>query len=530
MKKISTILDLIDSGRIALPKFQRSYVWNGAQVRGFFHSLYRRHPVGSLLVWITDANTVEHRGNGSLAPGSVDMLLDGQQRITSLYGVVRGRPPKFFDGKKSSFTGLWFHLEEEIFQFYTARMKGDSLWIDVTKLMQEGMGAFRGQINSSDAPEERKDAYFDRLNRLFTITDIELHEEEITGKDKTLDVVVDIFTRVNSGGTKLSGGDLALAKVCTQWPGARDEMNDRLRDLRECGYDRFSLEWLLRSVNAVLTGEAMFEHLDGLNMQDFQDGLNRAVRHINGCLDMIGGRLGLDHGKILFGRQAIPVMAYYMDQKQGSIDEKERDKLLFWFAQAGMRGRYSGSAETKLAQDLATLRDSGRSLDVLLRSLQAWQVNFKVNPSHFEPWVRNSPFYSVLYMLTRIGGAQDWGNGLPLHDKHLGEMGRLEAHHIFPKAQLRKYKHDLKKINQLANLCFLKKGTNLKIGARLPEEYFAEIKQRYPGALASQWIPDDANLWKIENYIDFLEARRTLLATETNRQLEQLLHGDPQWL
>lgn len=109
--KIMTILDHIDSGHMALPEFQRGFVWNREQVRGLFDSLYRKHPVGGLLVWVTSSETADHRGENSLAPGVVKLLLDGQQRITSLYGVVRGRPPAFFEGNAQTFAGLQFHLE-----------------------------------------------------------------------------------------------------------------------------------------------------------------------------------------------------------------------------------------------------------------------------------------------------------------------------------------------------------------------------------------------------------------------------------
>jgi hypothetical protein len=137
--KISTILDHIDSGHIALPEFQRGYVWNRDQVRGLFDSLYRRHPVGGLLVWATESKTATHRGDGPLAAGVVKLLLDGQQRITSLYGVVRGKPAKFFDGNAQAFTGLRFHLETEAFAFYQPlKMQDDPLWIDLTDLMRKG--------------------------------------------------------------------------------------------------------------------------------------------------------------------------------------------------------------------------------------------------------------------------------------------------------------------------------------------------------------------------------------------------------
>ena len=111
--KVSTILDYIDSGHMALPEFQRGYVWNRDQVRGLMGSLYRRHPVGSLLVWGTESKDAEHRGDTDLAPGIVKLLLDGQQRITSLYGIVRGKEPEFFDGDKKAFIDLYFNLETE---------------------------------------------------------------------------------------------------------------------------------------------------------------------------------------------------------------------------------------------------------------------------------------------------------------------------------------------------------------------------------------------------------------------------------
>jgi hypothetical protein len=136
----------------------------------------------------------------------------------------------------------------------------------------------------------------------------------------------------------------------------------------------------------------------------------------------------------------------------------------------------------------------------------------------------------VLYLLTRMGDAKDWGTGLTLKSSLLGRMSRLEVHHIFPKAQLYKLSHKRPEVNALANFCFLTKDTNLQIRDRLPEVYFPEIESKHPGALASQWIPMDAELWKIENYLDFLVARRELLAAETNKRMAELLHGDSRWL
>jgi hypothetical protein len=531
--KISTILDHIDSEHIALPEFQRGYVWNRDQVRGLFDSLYRRHPVGGLLVWATDSKTATHRGDGALAAGVVKLLLDGQQRITSLYGVVRGKPPKFFDGNTQAFTGLRFHLETEAFGYYQPlKMQDDPLWIDLTALMQKGtagLGEFVGHLSQNAALAAKVGDYVGRMSRLLGILEIDLYVDEVTGADKSLDVVVDIFNRVNSGGTKLSKGDLALAKICADWPEARDTMKEALRGWAASGY-HFNLDWLLRSVNTVLTGEAKFSFLHEKSAEEVQDALKRATQGINTCLNLISGRLGLDHDDVLFGRFAIPVIVRYLDQRGGPLDAMERDKLLFWFVQAGMWGRFSGSTESFIDLDLAALESEDDVLEKLLEQLRLWHGSLRVEGGHFTGWSLGARFYPVLYLLTRMGEAKDWGTGLPLKSSLLGKMNRLEVHYIFPKAQLYKWHYTRPEVNALANFCFLTKDTNLQIRDRLPEVYFPEIEANHPGALASQWIPMEPELWKVENYRDFLAARQELLAAETNKRMAELLHGDTRWL
>ncbi|MCA8936474.1 MAG: DUF262 domain-containing protein, partial [Planctomycetes bacterium] len=487
--KISTILDHIDNGHMALPEFQRGYVWNRDQVRGLFDSLYRRHPVGGLLVWVTESKTAQHRGDAQLAPGVVKLLLDGQQRMTSLYGVVRGRPPKFFDGNEKAFTGLQFHLDDEVFSFYQpVKMKDDPLWIDVTELMSHGQDGHEKLVERlAENPDigTRAVKYSARISRILGILDIDLHTEEVTGTDKSLDVVVDIFNRVNSGGTKLSKGDLALAKICADWPEARDTMKAKLKEWASADF-HFNLDWLLRSVNTVLTGEAKFQHLHDKDAEQVQDALKRANKHIDKCLNLISGRLGLDHDRVFFGRFGVPVMVRYLEQRQGTMDEKERDKLLFWFVQAGMWGRFSGSTESYIDQDLAALDGPNGGLDKLIEQLRLWHGGLRTEPGHFGGWSLGARFYPVLYLITRMGQARDWGTGLPLKASLLGKMSRLDVHHIFPKAQL--YKRGFQKtvVNALANFCFLTKDTNIDISDTLPEEYFPEVERAHPGALASQ--------------------------------------------
>jgi hypothetical protein len=226
MPKLNTILDQIDSGVIALPEFQRGYVWSREQVRRLMRSLYRAYPVGVFLMWETQAETAETRSDTGASVGVVKLLLDGQQRITSLYGIIRGKPPRFFDGDARAFTGLHFNLETQEFEFYAPKkMDNNPFWVNVTQLMQMGAGEYASRLFEDERLRPNASAFLARLNAIDKIKEREFHTEEITGANRQLDEVVEVFNEVNSGGKKLSKADLALAKVCA----AREMAQTRLR-------------------------------------------------------------------------------------------------------------------------------------------------------------------------------------------------------------------------------------------------------------------------------------------------------------
>ncbi|QDU56723.1 GmrSD restriction endonuclease domain-containing protein [Aeoliella mucimassa] len=529
--KIETILDQIDLGSMALPEFQRGYVWNRDQVRGLMYSLYRKHPVGSLLVWVTKAESATSRGDQELTPGTVKLLLDGQQRITSLYGIVRGQPPKFFDGNVQAFTGLYFNLEDETFEFYSpTKMKDDPRWLSVTEVMCDGAGKTMQKL--LQVPEFQADisTYLNRVNAIENIKAIDLHMEEVTGEDKTVDVVVDIFNRVNSGGTKLSKGDLTLAKICAEWPDARDEMKQRLTKWQKAGY-QFKLDWLLRNINAVVTGEALFTAMRNVDAKEVRDGLDTTEKVIDRLLNLIASRLGLDHDRVLGSRYAIPLMSRYLVQRGGKLpNQQERDQLLYWYVHTILWGRYSGSTESKLNTDLeaiedASTNDSAGALKRLIENLRQERANLALHESDFSGSSKGNRFYPMLYMMTRVLHARDWGTGDELTNHLLGHLSRLEVHHIFPKALLYAHGYKKRQVNAIANFTFLTQETNLEVSKKDPGLYIPAYEERTPGAIATHWIPMDPELWKVEHYLDFLKERRKLLAKAANDFLERLSAG-----
>ena len=525
--EISTIISQIELGSYALPVFQRGYVWNRDQVRKLMNSLYKGYPIGQILVWNTSTNKSIVRGEGQLTPGNINLILDGQQRMTSLYGVIRGKAPEFFDGNARSFTDLYFNVKDEVFEFYmAAKMKKDPAWINVTELMQQGASQFLQQkIQSGDGQDVQ--FWLDHmaaLNRLDSIKKMDIHVQTVSGSDMTIDVVVEIFNNVNSGGTKLSKGDLSLAKICSEWPSARGELKKIINKYKKAGYD-FTIDWLLRCVTVYITGQPYFTVLSQVSAEKFKDALNKTENVIGTCLDHIGSRLGLDHSRVLGSVFAIVTMIGYLRHRQWKLaDSAEWDKLLYWYVHAFLWGRYAGSTESVLAQDLNII-NSGEGIDGLIRQLKQSRGDLSIRQEDFWGWSTGARFYPLLYLLTRMGNALDWGTNIELKSNLLGKSSSLEVHHIFPKDLLYKSGRSKPIVNALANYAFLTKATNIEISNQAPEIYLPQYKLKSPGAIDTHWIPQDENLWKIENYKEFLFERRKLLAKAANDILDSLYSG-----
>ena len=529
--QIGNILSQIDLGAMALPEFQRGYVWNRDQVRELVSSLYRRYPVGGLLIWKTRTEGAHARGNGNLQPGYVDLILDGQQRVTSLYGIIRGRAPAFFQGNQEAFLNLYFNVDTQAFKFYQPlEMKDNPLWVNVTELMQQGIGPFYGRLTATGADNEKMTYFVNRLQAVHGMQVIDLHVETVTGEDKNIDVVVDIFNKVNSGGTKLSKGDLALAKICADWPEARAELRQRLAKWQQAGF-YFDLDWLLRNITTITTGQALFSNLADVPTATFRDALLQAEKACDVMLNTISARLGLDHDRVLGSRYSFPVMSRYLVERGGRTQNiAEQNKLLYWYIHTLLWGRYAGSTESAITQDLRAAETAGQQggdpLDGLIGQLRLVRGDLRVRPGDFGGNSMGARFYPMLYLLTRVLKARDWGNGgLELNANMLGKTSGLQVHHIFPKALLYKHGYSRSEVNAIANFCFLTQAANLEISDRDPAEYFAKVEAAYPGALASQWVPMDPELWHVARYGDFLAARRELLANAANTFLDSLI-GD----
>ena len=528
--KIVDILNNIDIGVLALPVFQRGYVWKRRQVKDLVNSLYHEYPVGALLTWTTGAEQVEVRGNGEVrTSGAIQLLLDGQQRVTSLYGLVRGQPPNFFEGDARAFTDLYFNLEDEEFDFFVERrMRNDPLWVSVTGLFADN-NDWISPLTSNQEYAAGVSDYVQRGLKVRQIGNVDMPILEITGSDKTTDVVVDVFNKVNSGGTKLSKGDLALARIAASWPEARAELQQRLNKWENVGFgpNGANLDWLLRCMNAIVNENSEFERLapETKGIERIQDALRQTENAVDYLLEAMRTHLYMDADRVYNSKASFPVMVKYLVDNGGRLtDQTDLARLMHWYISIAIWGRFSGPVETVINQDLGALR-AADPIGALLRNLRQSQGERSVTHENFDLNYNRARFYPLTYIMSRIKDARDWGTGNRLRHHSLGDNTNLELHHIFPRAYLNRHGISANDINNLGNIAFQTRETNRTLSDRAPADYMPDIAASWPSALESQWIPTDPELWKVENYQRFLEARRRLLADAANEMLATLRAG-----
>ena len=530
--QVSEIISDIKRGRIGLPEFQREFKWTTDKVSRFLKSLYEGYPVGSLIFWKTSTNSTRLRGQESQEIRDIDLLVDGQQRMSTLYGVIEGEPPKFFKGDAKRIQNIHFHLDKEMFASIRNKVKeSDSLWINVTDIMQRGTEDTSTSILSNLLNELTQDEavklhgkYVDRLKKLHGIKK-GIFNIETVSEVQSLDKVVEIFKEVNTGGTPPTRGDLAIAKICVRWSIARDDMENALDQWRERGFN-LKIDWLLRCMNANLTGKTSFTDLVSGDIDELKlrQGLKETTKYIDLLLDNIQDHLGIDHDYILKSLNSFPIMVHYLTKWRGFRNGvPEIARLLCWYLHTIIWRHYTGASDNRFQVDLDIISQGdtwGASLNGLMQNLRQMRGSLEVHHWHFDVSQVNSTYYPFMYVLARTGGARDFGTNIKL-SRNLNQQ--MHLHHLFPKSLLKKYSRNV--VNALGNYSFLTRDSNLKISNREPEDYFEEVSEKCPGALESQWIPNDRNLWKLDNYLDFLVKRRTCLAKAANKLLSNLEAG-----
>ena len=519
VRSIQDLLSQISRDEILLPEFQRGYVWNRNQVRGLMQSLYRRHPTGHLLIWRTYKPSLV-RGGEAARDGHSLLLLDGQQRLTTLYVLFKGEAPRFYEGE-SLFFDLHFNMQTEEFRFWQkSHMENNPAWIGVHDFLREGLNALLERLESFDADRRAiVQQNLARLSRLDKIRDYTYTVDQVSGDDYSVEEVVDIFNRVNSRGTPLTRADLALAHVCSLWPEARAELRNFSATMTQAGFD-VDLNFLVRCLAGVATGSVLLEgsflKTPPTTLQGAWEKMQPAFQHLVSVLRQEAFISGLDD--LPTNYVLIPATIYLARQGGHFPTDAVRRRFIRWVFLAGLWARYSGSTDTKLQQDVSLV--TGRDLDPT-HELESSILRERGRVTLQEGDLDRARIDSAVARLSRIVArhrdARDWFTGVRLYDPVGGKSLGGERHYIFPKHVLEQAGFDdPTRINAVANRALLGQPAPKEHRRASPAEYLPEVDENQPGALRAQSVPMDRTLWQSERFLDFLAARRRLLAEAMN--------------
>ena len=527
---ISTILAWVESGAIAIPEIQRPFVWTSTQVRDLMDSLYQGYPVGYIITW---QNPDVKLKDGSTSQGK-RILIDGQQRITALRAAISGLNVVDKKYKKRRIAISFNPLTEE-FRTRTSSTERGKEWIsDIAEVMVNGYdtltfvdeyvarnpGTTRQEINS-------------RLNRLIQIKNKQIGEIQLS-PSLDINIVNEIFVRINASGVNLSNADFAMSKIAVYEKDPGDEMGMRLRkfidyfahlsaapdqfkdiaqnDTEFAKTDYFAkIAWLkneiddlydptyndiirvvgltqfargkLGDVVSLLSGRNFETRQDekeiaDLSFQKLEKGLYQFTNE-NKFKQFVQNILrgsGYDEPNMLIARNAVNY-AYAMYLRLLDIGENHADanslvrRLL---AISLMTGRHSGSFEPQFEQDIKRIQSSG-DMAKFIATLEEQELSDifwnSTLVDEFDKPTTNNPFWHMFIAAQNKLLKQSF-----LSKNNIArDLATDDIHHIFPKNYLVKHGYDKSKYNRIANFVHLRNDINISVSDLAPREYLGDI-------------------------------------------------------
>lgn len=402
---VRSLVNKVLSKELALPEMQRRYVWNAVKVRDLVDSLYREYPSGTILVWDAEP-TLEERslqvsGVQNIEQSGRYLLLDGQQRLTSLTSLLTGNPVTVRNKKKP--IEILFNLdhpdtisEEEVtaigneeaaedeedevdngdmedeedddapesdireelrkrtFVVASRSLKNDPIWISVSDVFTKTESQLLKPLGiNSDNP--LWDRYSKRIQKLKKIEDYQ-YRMIILDKKLSYEEVTEIFVRVNSLGVKLRGSDLALAQITSKWKGFMQELDKFAKEFENNEDYLLESGILVKALVAFATNQSKFKTVNRVPIGDFQEAWGKAQKGLRFAINLLKSNARIENLRLLGSPFLLIPIAYYAVVKKEKLSNQEERKLMFWFYVAHMKQRYGlGSSETYLDADLSAL-------------------------------------------------------------------------------------------------------------------------------------------------------------------------------
>lgn len=545
---IQSLVGMVERGELRLPEMQREYVWRATRVRDLLDSLYRGYPSGVILAWESDevvATTgfaVETSATSAVRPL---LLLDGQQRLTSLSAVLRGLPVTVQGRKRpvdilfnldhpdelSYVSDVYENSDEDVqpddeqeldiqerfkrmtFVVASSALQSHSNWVSVSDIFKLPDSEILKSSGLTGWDDPRYQKYADRLKAVRAIADYQ-YRMDILERTKSYEEVTEIFVRVNSLGAKLRGSDLALAQITARWRGSLEIFREFQEQVNGLGF-QFELGIFVRTLVSLTTSQSKFAVINGIKLEQLQGGWDRTKKAFTFALNYAVSNLDIDSQTVLSSPLLLITTAYWADKLDYKISDEESASFRRWFLTANAKGRYSrGSSESLLDQDLASLRDGGNASTLTQRLVQQFG-RLAFTPEDLVGRNSRSGVFKTMFLAFRAADARDWKTNLKISAKHAGKADTIEYHHVFPKAYLRKVQPHLAngQVDDIANLAFIGSETNKKITDRAPKDYRLDFSDE---VMATQLI-DFADSRDAETGFErFVEHRRAAIAARLN--------------
>ncbi len=573
---LAGLLHYIDIGDIGLPDIQRPFVWSNTKVRDLFDSMYRGFPVGYLLFWENGtANGAKQIGIGEKAHSVPSRLIvDGQQRLTSLYSVFRGKRVLDKDYRERPIE-IAFRPRDGKFEVADAAIRKDPEWIpNISELWASGKSSWK-LVNDfitafsarTSLTEVQKEEIAHSLDRLFDLQKYPFTALEIAPTVEE-EQVADIFVRINSEGVTLNQADFILTLMSVFWDEGRRDLETFCRAARQipapgAGPSPFNHliqpdpDQLLRvavalgfgrgrlkSVYQVLRGKDLETGEFSVDRRDTQfESLRQAQTQVldltcwHQFLSALIGA-GFRSGEMISSQNALlySYAFYLIGRNRFHIPEYALQRLIGrWFFATSLTGRYTTSPETVMDGDLNRLKGvpGPDGFVAALEEMMAieltddyWGITLPAALDSSS--ARNPGLFCYVAAQNRLGAPILFSHKkvLELLDPTLKTKKKaLERHHLFPRAWLEAQGiADLKIINQMANYAMLEWPDNLDISDTPPFDYVPEIRPRFPEEEWKTMLEFHAlpSAWEQMDYDHFLNERRKLMAGIIRRGFEAL--------
>ena len=535
-------------GAYSVPEFQRGFVWRPSQVLDFADSLVRGYPVGSILTW--NSNTAVQRGDSDTRR-SKSWIIDGQQRITALCTLFGVRPDWWDDSKEiwsehmASFD-VRLDIGQEDFSFVIKKQR-NARFVPVAEILKTdfaGIPALSAQLAEDAIDYSKRTKVNSKENQrlanvnagvlaaqLYPVLAIKSAMMSAVEIDDKIDLsaVAEIFTRLNTSGTRVQQSDIYLGVLASRNPGwVNDNFLAFSSELQEQHFE-IAPAFLFRAFTAIGDGKSRFRDIssdfwDEPNRNGQWDSTKKAIRSV--CQGF--RQYGIVNSDMMLSHNALVAAAIYRDK----FGEGSFGPFMSWMIRAIHEGFFSGPTETRIDRfinavaNAESINDAINAMEALLGDpSDSSDLSNYFKPSDFidAGSTRNSVARLMIYLLAYKNDAEDWNtDGYKIRAEATG-MYRPEWHHIFPRKWLNSNVTDLDKkyIDTVANMAVISGDANRKIGAKGPSQYMEELQVAKRGLLIQQAIPDPQFVAPGQ-YRDWLDRRAEMLAHEANKYLLEL--------